>query len=122
MYSGWDRDSVSLQKGVKFLSTRGPEPDNMYHNYYATQVLHHWGGKEWDQWNDHMRELLVKTQCKSGHAAGSWNVADQYGEAGGRLYMTCLATMTLEIYYRHLPLYDRESGTIATKSGATVVK
>jgi molecular chaperone DnaK len=123
MYSGWDHDNQALRKGISFLSKRGPEPDNMYHNYYATQVLHHWGGKEWDKWNDQMREMLVKTQRKSGHGAGSWNVADQYGEAGGRLYMTCLATMILEIYYRHLPLYDRKTNVIATNPDAdTTVK
>jgi hypothetical protein len=53
-----------------------------------------------------MREQLVSTQRTTGHLAGSWDVADQYGDAGGRLYMTCLAALTLEVYYRHVPLLD----------------
>jgi len=31
---------------------------------------------------------------------------DDYGAPkGGRLYCTALAVMTLEVYYRHMPLY-----------------
>ena len=33
------------------------------------------------------------------------------GERGGRLYNTSLACMTLEVYYRYLPLYD--DGSVA---------
>jgi hypothetical protein len=80
----------------------------MYYNYYATQVLHHWGGPEWDRWNNTMREHLVRSQIRLGHAAGSWDVADRHGIMGGRLYMTSLALLTLEVYYRHLPLYQRD--------------
>ena len=28
-----------------------------------------------------------------------------FAHRGGRLYMTSLAVCTLEVYYRHLPLY-----------------
>ncbi len=106
MYMGWDRNTPALKRGVEFLSKKRPAPNNMYYNYYATQVLHHYGGDEWIKWNEVMREQLVKTQILKGHGTGSWNLADPHGGAGGRLYMTCLATMTLEVYYRHLPLYD----------------
>ena len=106
MYMGWDRKTPALKRGVEFLSKKRPAKNNMYYNYYATQVLHHYGGDEWTKWNEEMREQLVKTQILKGHGTGSWNLADPHGGAGGRLYMTCLATMTLEVYYRHLPLYD----------------
>jgi hypothetical protein len=58
-----------------------------------------------------MREHLVRTQHppRTGHMSGSWDVADYHGDAGGRMYMTCLCVMTLEVYYRHLPLYDRDN-------------
>jgi len=110
MYLGWNREHPSLASGVEYLGKRGPDRGNMYYNYYATQVMHHWGGEEWKKWNDVMREQLVTTQIKKGHGSGSWNVADSHGGAGGRLYMTCLATMTLEVYYRHLPLYEHMDG------------
>jgi molecular chaperone DnaK len=104
---GWKKNTPALKRGVQILSDRGPDANNMYYNYYATQVLHQWGGDEWKKWNDVMRERLVKTQKKKGHAVGSWDLADPHGGAGGRLYMTCLATMTLEVYYRHLPIYEQ---------------
>ena len=82
----------------------------MYYNYYATQVMHHWGGDEWANWNGVMRDQLIRTQktAKDGHMHGSWDLADPHGGTGGRLYMSCLCIMTLEVYYRHLPIYRRE--------------
>lgn len=110
MYLGWGRREGSLRRGVVSLDRAGPDKNNMYYNYYATQVLHHYGGDQWTRWNDVLRDHLVKTQltAKAGHAEGSWDVADPHGSSGGRLYMTCLAVMTLEVYYRHLPLYQRD--------------
>lgn len=111
MYQGWSKTHPPFVEGVKYLSQHGPSPNDMYFNYYATQVLFHWGddGKEnlWTKWNNVMREQLVRTQAKAGHAVGSWNVADKHGAKGGRLFMTCMAAMTLEIYYRKLPIYKK---------------
>lgn len=108
MYLDWNETNGGLRAGIHFLDEHGPEPDDMYYNYYATQVLHHWGGDEWDRWNKVMREHLISTQIRRTHAAGSWDVADRHGNMGGRLYMTSLALLTLEVYYRHLPLYQRD--------------
>ncbi len=45
-------------------------------------------------------------QEKRGRERGSWDPkGDRWGDAGGRLYVTCLSIYTLEVYYRHLPLY-----------------
>jgi hypothetical protein len=108
MYMGWDQKTPALEKGVAYLDQMKPSPNNMYYNYYATQVLHHWGGEEWKRWNEVMRDHLVRTQVKEGPEAGSWDLTDPHGGAGGRLYQTCLAIMTLEVYYRHLPIYHRD--------------
>ena len=51
---------------------------------------------------------LINTQIRDGHATGSWDVADRHGYVGGRVYMTTLALLTLEVYYRHLPLYQKD--------------
>lgn len=106
MYMGWKRENRALKKGVAFLGELGPAREDMYYNYYATQVMHHWGGDEWRRWNAVMREELVGTQAKLGHSKGSWSPRDRHGRFGGRHYMTCLALLTLEVYYRHLPLYQ----------------
>jgi hypothetical protein len=109
MYTGWRRDHPGLQKGVAYLSQRGPSEDNMYYNYYATQVMHHWGGTDWERWNRRMRDYLIATQATSSHEAGSWYFSGGYGEVGGRLYNTAMAVMTLEVYYRYMPLYREEA-------------
>jgi Prenyltransferase and squalene oxidase repeat len=108
MYLGAKENHGGMRAGVRFLDEQGPDPSDMYYNYYATQVLHHWGGPEWDRWNNVMREHLIRTQIRDGHASGSWDVADRHGFVGGRVYMTTLALLTLEVYYRHLPLYQKD--------------
>lgn len=109
MYLGARRDHPGLEKGVEWLAKQGPSAHDMYFNYYATQVMHHWGGKLWQAWNTKLREHLIATQSRTGFEAGSWHFEDKHGEIGGRLYDTALAVMTLEVYYRHLPLYRTTS-------------
>jgi hypothetical protein len=113
MYTGWGRDRGAMYRGVQYLTAWGPSMDpkatNLYYDFYATQVLHHWGGPEWTAWNQKLRDYLVRTQSSAGHAAGSWHFQDQHGDRGGRLYSTAMAVMTLEVYYRYLPLYGRQS-------------
>lgn len=112
MYTGWTRSNPSLKQAVNYLLAKGPNRGEMYYNYYATQTLFAWGDDEgddgeklWTEWNDRTRDMLVATQGTSGHEKGSWPGAKE----GGRHFNTCLAAMTLEIYYRKLPVYQRLS-------------
>jgi hypothetical protein len=69
-------------------------------------------GDMWLSWTNKMKPMLLKAQAKSGHDAGSWFEGFNGGHAahaGGRLYCTSLATMILEVYYRHLPIYRNQS-------------
>ncbi len=77
----------------------------MYFNYYASQMLSHYGGQPWQRWNPRMREQLIATQASSGHENGSWFFAGGQLVTGGRVLNTALAVMTLEVYDRYLPLY-----------------
>ena len=107
MFTGWRRNSPALGRGVSYLCEWGPSENDIYYNYYATQVLYHWEGSDWERWNRPMRDYLIATQATTGHEAGSWHFADRHGDSGGRLYWTAMAVMTLEVYYRYLPLYTR---------------
>lgn len=107
-YLGWPRDDPRLNTGVDYLVANLPEWNkrNVYYWYYATQVLHHMEGEPWREWNDVMRKLLPDKQETRGRERGSWDPrGDRWGDAGGRLYVTCLSLYILEVYYRHLPLY-----------------
>ncbi|MBX7168183.1 MAG: terpene cyclase/mutase family protein [Pirellulales bacterium] len=109
MFAGCRRDDPGLVAGCEYLSGLGPASDNMYFNYYATQVLFHHGGPRWQAWNAAMKPLLLQTQATEGHESGSWYFSGGKCEKGGRLFSTALAVMTLEVYYRYLPLYRTES-------------
>ncbi len=114
MYMGWDKDHPSLNKAIQWLSKFGPDKgprSDIYYNYYGTQVMKQYGGKEWTRWNKVMRDSLVESQNKSGNTAGSWifGAGTHSTEKGGRLYCTAMACMTLEVYYRYLPLYGQEA-------------
>lgn len=108
MYLGWQRENESLQRGAALLDRWGPSPDDMYYNYYATQVMSHYGGPAWERWNERMREQLIRDQATVGHEAGSWYYDEQHARSGGRLYNTAMAIMTLEVYYRYMPLYAKD--------------
>ena len=81
-----------------------------YYWYYATQVMFHMRGEHWRQWNARLHPLLVNSQIKQATLAGSWhpggNVPDRWGPQGGRIYVTTLNLLSLEVYYRHLPIYE----------------
>jgi hypothetical protein len=114
MYMGWKKDNAALEKGVRWLATQGPTTANMYFSYYATQVVFQFDGKDgamWKEWNAKMRDALVTSQSTNGHEEGSWMFAggDPGFKEGGRLYCTAMATMTLEIYYRHMPIYQEKN-------------
>jgi len=112
MYLGWTKENQALQDGVEYLSATGPSNTNMYFNYYATQVMRQVGGEPWDKWNVRMRDYLVNKQDKAGPAQGSWYFPGGHGaDKGGRLYNTSLATMILEVYYRHMPIYQDQATT-----------
>jgi hypothetical protein len=97
MKLGWKNDHAAVQKGVELLRQSKPTNDNMYYNFYATQVLRAYGGPVWKQWKQDMRTVLLNSQVKDGHAAGSWFMPQQWSESGGRLYCTALAAQILEM-------------------------
>jgi hypothetical protein len=111
-YLGWPSDFPALRRGAKIVYDNLKDNDdrNIYYWYYATQLLHNLGGKEWVDWNKYIRDVLVAMQVGGdGCDRGSWSPIfprpDRWGREAGRLYTTSLSILTLEVYYRWLPLY-----------------
>jgi len=116
MYLGWDRSQPALVRGadhlggnVPRLDPRDPSVRDAYYWYYATQVMFQMQGEHWEAWNGSLRPLLTQTQVQQGPLAGSWHpndpVPDRWAHVGGRIYVTSLNLLMLEVYYRYLPLF-----------------
>jgi hypothetical protein len=115
-YFGMDPNSPAMLEGKEYLLQNLPDDQilrNSYYWYYATLAMHNFGGPEWDAWNRKMRRILIESQEKQGCAMGSWNplepTFDIWGEKGGRIMTTAFNTLTLEVYYRWLPIFKTDS-------------
>ena len=101
----------AIDDGVKYLMANQPDAEKRDPCYwfFGTQVMHNRSEKEWNTWNRKMRKILVESQVREGCAFGSWNpdkpASDAWGPLGGRIMQTSLSCLTLEIYYRYLPLF-----------------
>ncbi len=116
-YLGWHRNNEALIQGATLVAEdlQKSEARNIYYWYYATQMLHNMQGQVWQEWNVRVRDGLVAIQVGSGSGykgcdRGSWDptrpVVDQWGAEAGRHFLTCMSLLTLEVYYRYLPLYS----------------
>jgi hypothetical protein len=114
IFTGWKQDNDALLRGARSLAKRGPTSD-MYYTYYATQVLYHLQNRlpeEWNAWQTALIPLLHKAQVSEGHQKGSFFTGLDAGHAadvGGRLYLTSMATMTLEVYFKLGVIYAKQA-------------
>ena len=135
-YLGAARSDPGIVEGTATLMSNLPDitDRNIYYWYYATQAMHNQPGNDWTKWNRAIRELLIQSQEKEGCEAGSWSPdkphSDAWGHQGGRVMVTSLSCLTLEVYYRYLPIYqldknepvkeapeaEEESGEVALES------
>lgn len=117
MYLGWQRDKPAMRSAADYLlryppqmGTRASPQRDAYYWYYATQVMFHMGGNHWYHWNRQLNPVLLDSQVKDGPKAGSWDpmrpVPDRWSQHAGRLYVTTMNLLNLEVYYRHLPIYE----------------
>jgi hypothetical protein len=125
LYLGSNPRNLSLQGSIKWIRQSPPRPGskNVDYEYHATQVMHHMGGDAWQFWNlgpkgdgkGGMRDTLITRQNTG---AGKWAAEKgsfaASGHPGGRLAATSLSLLSLEVYYRYLPLYRRD---LAPKNG-----
>lgn len=79
---------------------------NLYYWYYGTMAMYHTGGEAWREWNEALHDVLLNRQVQFGLEKGSWAPDGLWGGYGGRVYSTALAALCLEVYYRHLPIYE----------------
>jgi len=115
LYTSWDAKDANFAKGAAVLRKKLPElgtalnpKRDTYYWYYATQVMFHAGGDSWADWQQRLGPILTKSQIIRGPTIGSWNpttpIPDRWGRHAGRLYVTAMNVLSLEVEYRHLPI------------------
>ena len=124
-YLGWDRTNPTLRRGAETLvqpenlihypaakkaeGSGGRYRTNVYGWYSASMMLKHLGAGDayWRTWNKALsQEIPAHQEPEKSLEAGSWDpTADDYCFGGGRLYITSLSILCMEVYYRHLALY-----------------
>ena len=109
LYTGWEPTDERLRRGLDDLVGKAPDPNAVYTNFYLSQALLQADHPAWPRWNARVRDQLVARQGRAGHEAGSWSFADAETAPGGRLGHTALALLTLEVYYRLLPIYGPDA-------------
>ena len=100
---------------LKAFNVSRPE---FYYLYYGTLALYQHQGPIWADWNERLKDTLPNIQNKTGADAGSWDTSSDHASAGGKVVSTTLATLSLEVYYRLLPMYGFRNKDVA----APVVK
>ena len=104
-----EADPKLLESISDSLAKKLPDPNTdgfFYYSYYGSLGLFQYGGPKWRTWNDHVRKLLADSQKKQGCEAGSWDPGSRrWASWVGRLYSTTMAALTLEVYYRYLPVH-----------------
>ena len=93
-----------------------PQDIDYYLWYNCTLAMLQAGGEPWKRWNPPVRDAIVGLQQHQGCARGSWTPVNHDGAAGGRIYSTALALLTLEVYYRYTSPLERETGIIGVNA------
>ncbi|HKB15903.1 MAG TPA: hypothetical protein VKF62_07545 [Planctomycetota bacterium] len=72
-----------------------------YYWYYGTFAMFQMGGEDWKLWNGAMKKAIVEHQRQGGDEDGSWDPVGAWGKDGGRVYMTAIGALCLEVYFRY---------------------
>lgn len=117
LFLGMPVDHPAAREALDFIGRHPPDPrrPNAYTWYYATLASFHSGGDQWHRWNQALQAALLPLQRGGdGPHAGSWDPDPVWGGHGGRVYATAVAALTLEVYYRYLPIHQRGGRIAAT--------
>jgi len=80
---------------------RGFGVGDVMHWYYGSLGAFQAGGDAWKLWEPRLRDLLLENQRRDGCATGSFDPVGSTGAHGGRVVMTALCALCLEVTYRY---------------------
>jgi hypothetical protein len=79
------------------------EPD-VYYWYYASLCMSQMQTPAWRAWNQNTRDTLIAMQHPDGEHGGYWDSYMRKGATAGRAFSTAMGALTLEVYYRYMPM------------------
>ncbi len=103
---GANLDDEQIMEVGDYMLNKLPDAakPNYYYWYYGSLGLMQLSNSvpdAWKVWNQHTADALLALQSPAGIMAGSWDTDGEWGDRGGKVYSTALATLTLEVYYRY---------------------
>jgi hypothetical protein len=103
-----DSQPAQAREALRFVAQEPPGvgPDNHYYWYYGTLAQFQMQSDSWRIWNESLQRQLLARQHGAGPLRGSWDPDAIWGTHGGRVFSTALSALSLEVYYRYLPLYQ----------------
>jgi len=109
VFIGEDTQGAMLRAHGNMMLNYLPQANktDFYQMYYATLAMFQMGGEYWRKWNVVMKKILCDTQRKGGCADGSWDPTGFEAWADtrcGRVFFTAVGCLSLEVYYRYLPV------------------
>ncbi|MFC1582352.1 hypothetical protein ACFL4W_02315, partial [Planctomycetota bacterium] len=83
----------------------GYDSGKFYEWYYTTLAMFQMGGEYWKKWNVALKKVLCDNQNMGGCEDGSWDPTTDFScQRGGRVFTTATGCLSLEVYYRYLPV------------------
>lgn len=101
----FEEDSLDRTRALLFARppswTASGFTNDLYYWFHGAQALRGRRDASSRKWLDALHGALETGQSREGHAAGSWEPNGPWGWAGGRVYSTALAALTLLADVRH---------------------
>jgi squalene cyclase len=93
-----------IPKAIQYLKDNFNSPQHFwYGHYYAAHSMHQVGGRDWEEWYERIRRLLLPRQSPD----GSWNAREHDREGVGPVYQTSIAVIILSVPANYLPIFQR---------------
>jgi hypothetical protein len=97
-----DLKGADVRLIAEVLDKAGPQLANVFQVYDGSYAMYQLGGDYWKRWNQRFRDGVIGLQVRGGEEDGSWP-----GGRGGTACNTAMYVMSLEVYYRYLPVNVR---------------
>ena len=109
VFTGESTKGAMLRAHANTMLEEIPEDFNdadLFRIYYTALAMFQMGGNYWKEFNKEVKRLLCDNQCRGGCADGSWYIEKPvwYNQVG-RLFHTAMGCLTLEVYYRYMPVF-----------------